>query len=485
MKKRSNATELNSELMMKTLDNGLKIVWIVEEGTKLVNVEFMTKCGSDAEGFYKDDYALEAAHAIEHLIAGWASNEGITQKLLVNDFSGLEQYGFDQELIDSISSSSSADNFLQSSPAYLMAKLLDSAGIITNASTEDEMTRYWLRGMAKYQVLMAFIAALLLKNPLVEDQIYTQELNAAINELTAVEEGLWYPLEEEVNQYCYAGTSRAKGEKERIKNLEVFIKQKKRLPKLLKKWYSPENIVVFLCGDLEMENGVPKIVYIFEQLLKNNKKVSRKRYIYPCAKKHPNYKKFISVPIPGSLTKLTFVYNLNCTIFDLKDMAILNCLAWVLEEGFSGRIIARLRTELGVIYDVRTESLIDFVNGSNSNFRVSMECEEDNTSVTIKEIIEITEKLISGMCHNIKSWEFKKWKENKERLHLSFINTKTPEKYSLHYGKYLVHSNNRPIPTEEDIFNQIQNISIGDVSNYACKLFSKPVIFSSVDVKEN
>ena len=37
--------------------------------------------------------------------------------------------------------------------------------------------------------------------------------------------------------------------------------------------------------------------------------------------------------------------------------------------------------------------------------------EEDNTNKSIKEIIDITEELISSMCNKIEPWELKKWKE--------------------------------------------------------------------------
>lgn len=330
---------------------------------------------------------------------------------------------------------------------------LDEMGVLANAWTSERTCGYFIQGLSEYSEKLIDLMFKNYIHPYLDREIFEQERNAVISELTAITNQSWYNIDQVIDFVNYRDTNIAytvEYEKQNVKNNATVD----NIMEFRNKWYTPENTSITILSNLkesQMENLVENIASRYfpecetmkEQTYPN--RYSRFNTVQKFGssyvlllKKPPIYQKkeeehteehteeHIGEPIPENLdnyrifythpdsetdtVKIEFHFPLSFTLFDDRQYT-LNLVKTMLTRGLGSRLYGVLRIKLGAVYHVNSEYNLDPLDEKFSNFVIETETTLDKAKDVTDEILNELDKIHKGKC-KITEKEMKQYKNS-------------------------------------------------------------------------
>lgn len=285
--------------MIKTLDNGLKVLHILNKGTKINTVCMLVKVGSINENHKYHGIS----HFLEHMI-----------------FKGSINYP---------------------SP-YLISSLLENNGISYNAFTSNEYTGYYLEGINLNKQLE--IISELYTNPLFDKEEIEREKKVVIEEINMNRDTSTRIIHENINKlyYPHFGMINISGTPETINNINQDI-----IKKFYKKYYNPDNSLLVIVSNSELID----INKYFKKQLNKNKKQNKKQILLKCY--NPKNK---IIKISKDTTQLNLAVSFKLPDINSELIYPIEIFLTILGRGFSSRLYQEIRVKNGYSYSINIDT---------------------------------------------------------------------------------------------------------------------------------
>jgi zinc protease len=320
-----------------TLDNGLVVLLKQSKRLPLVSIQTWVKVGS----IYEDDKNNGISHFLEHLV-----------------FKGTKKYSVEQ-----------------------IGKTLERYGAILNAGTSKEFTMYFT-DIPKEGLNDALdvLAQLVFEATFPEEEL-ERERNVVIEEIKRFEDNPGDVLYEGFNNLLFKDSPykrRILGTQEVIRNLS-----RDEIIKYYKKFYQPKNMILSICGDLEIEEVKNLIKQKFgsynsdkqtNQLLTLDE--SSKGEIFEIKKHKVQHTYFLCGFLGPKI--------------DEKHQYTGDVLSIILGEGISSRLYKILREEKMLVYEIDSGF---YTQLGPSVLYISGVCERKNLEKVISEVKSILNEL--------------------------------------------------------------------------------------------
>jgi predicted Zn-dependent peptidase len=301
----------------KVLKNGLKLLFIPMEKIEIVHIELKILCGWEHE----NDKTLESAHFLEHMLAKFTSKkypDGIHNKYQLGKF-----------------------------------------GIMSNASTMEQMTSYFLEGNTKHIDYMLDLLINSYKEFIIDDAIIEQERKAIIQELKAHKQEMYGDIFETIDKIIYKKTDKEKVSiDDRIKNVKKLTKES--IIRFRNKYYSSRSSLLIIAGDFNLDECYSKI----KKELNSFDLLDFKPIEFPIIKLKNNKQRtyFIENTKKSNVTLIILFFN-KYNYFD-KEYLYISAIHEILSSGLSSRLTSILRSQLGLVYYIGSDhtSNMDGVN---------------------------------------------------------------------------------------------------------------------------
>lgn len=329
------------------LKNGVKIWYIPNRKSKLLNIGFWTLGGYSME----TKATLEYYHFLEHMLADFTSSK--------------------------------YPNGLQNN------KILKTLGVDLQGEVENNTMHIWLEGHARAADVMLDMVTHGILDYQLDLERFKQEQEAIITELQGYQNDPFLTLEEYRERKLYPRHSVSATLEERIRNI------KKSTPKSLSKFYKesviPERIIVYVSGYLP--NAKENLRHLKRSLSKLPKRkplltLTQLRNYRPSESFKPNV---YTVKLSGNHTqRVDFVWKTGHMNEFHRDYEVFDAL----EMLFKMKLFDILRIDKGLIYSVKIKPRYDNTNEHLSYFAIELEV---NSRKNIKPTIEATLGFVSDL----------------------------------------------------------------------------------------
>ena len=401
-----------------TLDNGLKILTIPNNETKLIIVSIFMKLGNDIE----TPNILEVGHFIEHLFSMFTSTK------YPNGKKNRENFAF---------------------------KNIDLAAEIINKNIK--FTLEFRNDTLEYVFDLVSHALLDFK---VDTNMFNQEKNAVIEELNEIIKDSDYKFDTKINSILYKGHQREYSQKQRLINTRKITP--KDIETYYNKYFTSHNYIIGIFGNINT-----KLYTIFKSTMEqlNN----TKSYIYynfniKTQQKiifHKNIKDITNV------SNLKIIFKIDYKLFDIEYYTILALLD-ILCGDLNSLLLNKLRNESGLIYDCEAVRDIDELDNGLSIIYLTTLCSQTNLIKVITQILIILKDLKNKFI------DIKYIKAYKSKIGIYKIKDKFSKKPDMVLNSYLTYLLwDKPIVRFNDEYKKLSSISVDKIQHMASKIFTK------------
>jgi len=244
-----------------------------------------------------------------------------------------------------------------------------SRGVSYNAFTNDSHLNYYTFGLKQFNDEMIDYIVSIICNPLLNEKMIHNEMNAVKNELLSNINNPYYEIYDTFNKnfFLVEGLKYSNDYKEQLKNLKSF--DLNTLKEYLKLYYTPNNIMFSISGDF---NKSKMLDYFKSHLPKDNhQKMIIPKTIFSYSNKIIHIK---DSKIDNYILYLGFPTNL--THSDIQIDATISILKTTLFE--------HLRTNLKLIYSINLNKLSNYLG---TYITVQMEVNYENVKQLIYELL--------------------------------------------------------------------------------------------------
>lgn len=388
---------------IKTLKNGLPVIVLPHSGAS-VTVEVLVNTGSQFESYDQNGIS----HFLEHMMFKGTHNQ-----------SGRDIMHF-----------------------------LDGLGARTNAFTDDEVTGFYVKSARRYWKKTLSTVADIFQNPSFPDAEIQKEKGVIIGEINMYNDDPSSLAHDAFNTIIYGDQPAGRtilGPKENIKKFTQndFIKYHK-------KYYTIENSVVIIAGDLDTK----EVIFLLEQQFNNlssgkkNKKTKTKILKKPAIEliHKPTEQSHIIIGYPTVSHRH-------------KDYLALSLLSVLLGGGMSSRLFEKVREELGAGYYVYAQHVVYTDSGS---LRIVAGIDSNR----VVEVCSHIKEIINDVSNNgITEEELKKVKQY---MIGNFIMTMESSSAQAHYYGYRL-LQGRELENPKTIIKNIKSITTADIHRVAKK----------------
>lgn len=345
-------------------ENETQVLYISLEDEDVSHIQVDLLSGTDNETSSKD---YEIAHFLEHLNAQLTSSD--------------------------------RRNSLE------IAQELESVGIRWNAFTSPHRTGYFMVGPSRRISLMIDVLLSTFYDFQIDRNLFFQEKQAVIQELTRRASSAWLSLRESHYASLFPNHPRSKLLKERIRNVTTLIESD--LLDFRRRHYLPSNTFITVAHSARNKIAVLGQIGSFVGRVQPSRSPAPE---FPRLK--PAYRRFAitHVPIFGTESTRIFIsYKIPYTAFDFEENVTMRAIALLLTRGFSSRLYDKLRRQKGFIYSVRAYPLFDPIDKNMSHLLIDTTTFHKNIAdtilITINALTQFAKEGITGQ-------EFDKYKKN-------------------------------------------------------------------------
>lgn len=410
------------------LNNGIKLLLLPINDTKLVNISVTILLGNNHETI--KTYGL--THYIEHLLARFTS--------------------------------------LKYKNHSIIAKKLYDLGANSNAYVDNYKTNFYIEGLYKDIECFFDILSNTFKNYHIDKNIMLQEKSAVRNEITNYINNNYYQFYIEINKFLYKKNYKIFDWNEDIKVLKKI--NIKKIYKFINEKILYNNMIISVTFNKKKLNKTKKLIKKYFDFNVKQKKINIK---YPIL-----YNKFNKLNIKfikNSNKNIKNNVSINYFAFsDIKFNSIkhlkLIYLKFLLFD-FNGPIMKILRTKLGFIYNINLNLNIDLYNSKYSSYSISTSCLEKDFIKLINALIEIINNLSIKDLNNHKSGYYK------YLIRYYKINKRDMTNFSEYYENYLLF--NKPIKERSELLKYFKNFTkkdlLEELNLFKNNLINRGVIF--------
>jgi predicted Zn-dependent peptidase len=389
------------------LDNNLKLITCPMPHTRSVSVLVFVMAGS----CYETDEIAGISHFIEHMC-----------------FKGTNKRGSSSEI----------------------SEVIEGVGGIMNGGTDREMTSYWCKLASKHFELAVDVIVDLLRDPLFRQVDVDKERQVIIEEINMSLDSPQQRVGMIFDDLMWPGSPMGRdvaGSKESV----GAITQDQML-QYLSGYYTPENILVSVAGDIEHDTAnsvVAKAVDGWERGRKPEYIMSQTRQ--SAARLRVEHRETEQVNLLLGVE--------GPSVFDADRFAV-DLLSMLMGEGMSSRLFTEIREKLGLAYDIH--SYVEHFKESGC-YVIQAGVEPAQTSRAVGAILDV----LSRVRDDLREAELDKAREMaKGRLLLSMENSRNVAGW---YGAQEVMTGK--IMTVDDCSRAIDSVTLDDLKRVARGLF--------------
>lgn len=357
-----------------TLPNGLRLLLLDVPGG-MVHVRMLVECGFDDETppSSPGPTTLQAAHALEHHQAGWTSTT-------------------------------------HHPTAAVVARELEQRGVSSNATTSSKTTVYWMEGPTQSAPHFVSVFAHAFADFAVDPTTVEPEAKAVEQELRQRwKDDPWDDADQRWSKLVYGKAHvRASTTDEHLASARRVARDVGALLAFRRRFYRPSSMVCVLAGPRaalgeRLERGLRTTLSRLADASggsRDGRAAARAARYQP-----PSLAPLLRVRVPLYLTparvssaRVTVRYALarDDVVASAPSRAPaegLRLFARVLSRGVASRLFHRLRTELGLVYNVSAAAVVDAVQPAMSHLLVTTTCEPKRSvlSSVVREVRALVE----------------------------------------------------------------------------------------------
>ncbi|MBU1953909.1 insulinase family protein [Patescibacteria group bacterium] len=399
------------------LADGLRVVTKSLDNTQAVTVLILVGAGSR----YETKEINGVAHFLEHMF-----------------FKGAKRYKNTKEVSEAI----------------------DSIGGEFNAFTGKEYVGYYVKVAAKHVDIAMDVLSDMLLNSKFDSEEIDRERGVIMEEYNMYQDTPMQQIGWDFERLMYGDQPMGwdqVGTKEVINSLnrKDFVAYRKKL-------YSPDNTVIAIAGNSDHEEMVKKVekLFVFDRSVKAYaadpvKKIEREKFVYLRNKKTEQAHIMVGFPAYAE---------------EHPDHYALKMLTIILGGNMSSRMFLSVRERQGLAYYIST-SADDYTDTGtvSTNAGVTVDRVDDAVKAILAEYGKIVSKPVA-QAELKKSKEFLKGK--------LVLRLEDSEEYAHLLGKYQVLYNKTVTP--EQIYKEIDKVTVADVSRVATDLFKEDKLYMAV-----
>ena len=338
--------------------NGLRIRYIPCKESELMSLHVVFGVGQDSE----EPHEFEFCHLLEHLQAQLTSPK-------------------------------------HPSAPQNIAKL-EGLGVSSNAYCASNQTCYHSTFLAAHAgaVLDLYTNMLLHFQP--DTSVLEQEVTSVLRELQEnFVNDIYYDADNEINQLVFKGHRRAFSELDSIENVKDFHTSKRKQASLMKfraKHYSPHNCCIVVAGP---PGAKPKVMGYLEalQAWKNDSGGSHKSPWAGYKPPKPMSRHIRNPKLQVDTARVEFHWLLHATYKGNGGLRSKCAILYrLLAGGLGGRLIKRLRSDLGLVYAVHVSYQLDKVDPGLSRVGIELTCAYDKVRVVVRELLTSIRKPVTS-----------------------------------------------------------------------------------------
>ena len=317
----------------------------------------------------------------------------------------------------------------------------------------------------------------------VDKNIFKKEQASIVEELTELIESPEYEIETKLNDVMFKGHIRSTSEKDKLKFVKTITP--KQVQTFWNKYYILDNIVISFYGNIKLESIINKINKLLQ---KNNTSTStftslKKNYLLQSAVNNTNTNTNIHVAYnnngSGDNCLLNMSWKLDMDVFN-NDFYSLFAIDFFLFNDLTSLIMKRLRTELGIIYDIESSFSLDEFQPKLSYYTFQTSCASSNLIIVIKEIL----KVLNNIC-NFKITK-NKMKEYFDAQNLQILNNNENIDYKAileNYSKQLLWKNKVELFSKEE--KKYLKVTSDKIKFLSTRIFQNNNLFISYSAGKN
>jgi predicted Zn-dependent peptidase len=391
-------------------------------------------------------------------------------------------------------------------------KTFTTKDISLNAWTEPNTVGYYMSGACKYQKLITDMMIESYVDPILDPVVFEQEKNAVGTELSKLINSSSYPMEQVIDFVRFRNTNLAytiQEEKDNVLNcatIENIMTFRDRL-------YRPEYTSIIISSNMEEQQANKCIDYIVSKWFSKGGKATPKNYnqkssfgkttvIYIPDTIHKTIHKTINIfpqqhqeeqpkeqhqerqtncleniPTNGIFyvqcdmddqVDIQFHFPLNFDFFDDRIFYV-DALETMLINGLGSRLYTGLRTKLGAVYHVGSDSHIDPRCKNMSSFIISTVTSCKKVKDVFDYIMFELEKLLYDTDKFITDDELSQYCSSIESSQIDEISSNSATKWLDYCKPYLLWG--KPVRDINEVMNLRRNITIEKLKQVATDIF--------------
>jgi len=367
---------LNTEMKIKTLKNGLKLV-IDKRYVDTVQIGFYILGGKCTE----NKQSIQYYHLLEHLLLYFTSKEWPDAEKNIRKFrrKGIQYYSKsnDYETHVCLQSKAMNNDLILDIVTYTLAQYQINESIFTKekATVENELTN---RLNKPFTQMDDYI-----DNLLMPKQFDTQESLKCIKSIT-------------------------------LQDITDFAKHA----------LTPERIVFYMAGNIPKYNTFEKYKNILESISSN-----RPAFSIESLKIHESICKIPGIyylEVPARTTRLHFRWKLGITAFEHEKIVLINAISYILQK----ELIKQLNTNTKLVYSIFVKCFFDPINKHSSHLYIETDCMSPIKSKaivfeTIRIIDNIEQLLTTELLNEYKLFQCNKYDTNSSIIRDVQLNSST------------------------------------------------------------
>lgn len=281
----------------------------------------------------------------------------------------------------------------------------------------------------------------------VDKEIFKNEKNSIIEELNEIIDDLSYPLETNTESVIYRGHNRQQSQKKRLENTKKITPQ--NIESFYKKFYRLPYCVLGIYGNIEINSLckiIDKIASSFKQsLIQKPYNSLLIKNLYPSYNLF-NESKVIFSSKSDTISTIKILWRIDMNTFS-KSYFNLYCLDYVLLDDLSSLLLKKLRGELGLIYDIKSQFSLDEHQNSLSFYIF----ETTVASSKVLKVISAFMDVINSITENpISSSDYSKYIQHQKTIIDDRKESLDYKYYLNNYAKYLLYDEKFKTLKDED-----------------------------------
>tara|TARA_B110000259_G_C14034473_1_gene408597 strand:- start:15599 stop:16957 length:1359 start_codon:yes stop_codon:yes gene_type:complete len=405
--------DLKSKKIYK-LDNGIRVLLLPLDDTKLVNIKLSILLGQNHE----TNKTHGITHYIEHLMAHFTSKKYKNYKII--------------------------------------KEKLSKVGASSNASVSDYKFNIYIYGLYSNIEMFMDILSNTFKDFYIDDNIFSQEKEAVINEVTnkyiKTDSYIFY---QKMNKYLYKKNYKIYDYCEDIKLINSF--DKKKIYKFFYEYFIFKNMVLTISFNKKYTKHINNLVKKYFNFKDKNKKKNIRKIQYPLLFKKNNKLRIINIFNKNinlyNNSEIVFTYYDDIKIYS-KRWCVLHYISKLLSN-FEGPLMDKMRTELGLVYTINLHIDIDEYNSKNTKCTIYSSCIETKLPLFITNLLLLIDNLSKKDLKNFKNIY------NKKLININEINKNSIFSWQQYENNLLYKQN---IINNKKILNIFKNITINDLN---------------------